>query len=56
VRPVSPSVSESVTLMATALAESLDKPFLWEVEFRFGNTKLSIELWTTIARISGIDD
>ena len=53
VRPVSPSVLESGTVMAIALAESLDKPFHWDVGFRFGNTKLSTELWTTIAGILG---
>ena len=36
-----------------ALAKSLDKPFPWDVGFCFGNTKLSMELWTTIAGISG---
>ena len=30
--------------LATALAESLDKPFTWAVGFFFGNTELSLEL------------
>jgi len=38
------------------LTESLDKPFLSAVGFFFGNTELSLELWTVIARISGVDD
>ena len=56
VRPVSPSVLESGTVMAIALAESLDTSFSWDVGFPFGNTKLSMGLWTTIAGISGFDD
>jgi hypothetical protein len=31
----------------------LDKPLEWAVGFFFGNTELSLELWTVIARISG---
>ena len=42
--------------MATALAESPDKPFSRAIGFFFGNTELSMELWTTIAGISGFDD
>ena len=56
VRLVSPSVLESETVMAIALAGSLDKPFPWDVGFGFGNTKLNMELWITIAGISGFDD
>jgi len=41
---------------ATALAESLDKPYPWAVGFFFGNTELSLELWIVIAGISGLDD
>ena len=43
-------------LLAVALAESLEKPFPWAVGFLFGNTELSLELWTVIAGISGLDD
>ena len=42
--------------LAVALAESPDKPFSWAVGFFFGNTQLSLELWTVIAGISGFDD
>ena len=38
VRPVSPGVLRSGNVVATALAESLDKPFPWAVGFFFGNT------------------
>ena len=38
------------------LAESLVKPLEWAVGFFFGNTELSLELWTVIAGISGFDD
>jgi len=41
---------------AAALAESLDKPFPWDVAFLFGNTQLSLGFWTVIAGISGFDD
>jgi hypothetical protein len=40
----------------TALAASLDKPLEWPVGFFFGNTELSLEIWTVIAGISGFDD
>jgi hypothetical protein len=56
VRPVSPSVLRSGNVVAAALAESLDKPFAWAVGFFFGNTELSMELWTVISGISGFDD
>ena len=45
-----------IELLAVALAESLEKPFPWAVGFLFGNTELSVELWTVIAGISGLDD
>ena len=38
------------------LAESLGKSYLWAVGFFFGNTELSLQLWTIIAGISGFDD
>jgi len=41
---------------ATGLAVSLDKPLEWAVWFVFGNTELSLELWTVIARIVGLDN
>jgi len=43
-------------LLAVALAESLEKPFPWAVRFLFGNTELSLELWTVISGLSGLDD
>ena len=43
-------------MAAAALAESLDKPFLWAVRFFFGNTERSMELWNVIAGVSGFDD
>ncbi len=56
VRPVGSWVLESVNVVAEALAVSLDKPLELAVGFFFGNTELSMELWTTIAAISGFDD
>jgi len=38
------------------MAISLDKPLGWGVGFFFGNTELSLELWTVIHGISGFDD
>jgi len=55
VRPVSPSVLRSGNVVAAALAESLDKPFAWAVGFFFSNTELSLELWTVIVGVSGLD-
>jgi len=43
-------------VVATALAESLNKPLLWAVGFFFADPDLSMELWTIIGRISGFDD
>jgi len=31
-------------------------PLEWAVGFFFGNTELSLELWTVISGISGFDD
>jgi hypothetical protein len=56
VRSVGFWVLESGHVVAEALAVSLDKPFPWATGFFFGNTELSLELWTTIAAISGFDD
>ena len=47
---------ELVIVVAQALAASLDKPLEWAVGFFFGNVELSLELWTVIAGISGLDD
>ena len=37
-------------------AVSLDKPLEWAVGFFFGNVERSLEFWTAIANISGLDD
>ena len=56
VRPVGSWVLESGNVVTEALAVSLDKPLESAVGFFCGNTELSMELWTTIAAISGFDD
>ena len=56
VRPVGSWVLDSGNVVAEAMAVSLDKPLEWAVGFFFGNTELSLELWTVIAGISGFDD
>ena len=56
VRPVGSSVLESGNVVAQGLAVSLDKPLKWAVGFLFGNTELSLEFWTVIAGVSGLDD
>ena len=56
VRPVGSWVLESGNVVAQGLAVSLDKPLEWAVGFFFGDTELSLELWTVIAGISGFDD
>jgi hypothetical protein len=40
----------------TRLIPPLDKPLEWAIGFFFGNTELSLELWTVIAGISGFYD
>ena len=55
-RPVGSWGLESGNVVAEALAVSLDKPLEWAVGFFFGNTELSLELWTIISGISGFDD
>ena len=55
-RPVGSWVLESGNVVAAGLAVSLGKPLEWAVGFFFGNVELSLELWTTIAGISGFDD
>ena len=56
VRPVGSWVLDSGNVVAEALAVSLDMPLEWAVGFFFGNTELSLELWTVISGISGFDD
>ena len=56
VRPVGPDVLKSSYMVVAELAESRDKPFAGTVGFFFGNTDLSLELWTVISVISGFDD
>ena len=49
-------VLQSNNVVAEAMAISLDKPLEWATGFFFGNVELSLELWTVIAGISGLDD
>ena len=56
VRPVGSWVLDSGNVVADALAVSLDKSLGWAVGFLFGNTELSLELWTVISGIAGFDD
>ena len=56
VRPVSSWVLDSGNVVAQGLAVSLGELLRWAVGFFFGNTELSLELWTVIAGISGFDD
>ena len=55
-RPVGSWVLDSGNVVANALAVSLGKSSEWATGFLFGNTELSLELWTVIAGISGFDD
>ena len=56
VRPVGSWVLDSGNVVADALAVSLGKSSEWAIGFLFGNTELSLELWTVISGISGFDD
>ena len=56
VRPVGSWVLDSGNVVADALAVSLGKSSEWAIGFLFGNTELSLELWTVIVGISGFDD
>ena len=49
VRPVGACVLDKGNVVAQALAESLDKPLEWAIGFFFGNTELSLEVWTVIS-------
>jgi len=50
------TVEPTGNVVAEAMAVSLDKPLEWAVGFFFGNTELSLELWTVIPGISVFDD
>ena len=54
VRPVGSWVLETGNVVAQGLAVALDKPLEWAIGFFFGNTELSLELWTVIKGISGL--
>jgi hypothetical protein len=56
VRPVGSWVLDISNVVADALAVSLGKSSEWAIGFFFGNTELSLELWTVISGISGFDD
>ena len=56
VRPVNANVLAAGNVVAAALAESLGKSPPWAVGFFFGNLELSMELWSKISGISGLDD
>ena len=56
VRPGGSWVLDTGNVVAQTLAVSLYKPLEWALGFFFGNVELSLELWTVIAGISGIDD
>ena len=43
-------------MVAQALGVSLGKPLEWAAGFFFGNTELSLELWTVILGVVGFDD
>jgi len=55
-RPVSPTVLEAPNVVAAGIAASLGKSYGWASGFFFGNLPLSLELWITIAGISGLDE
>ena len=46
VRLVGSWILQSNNVMAEVMAVSLDEPLEWPVGFLFGNTELSLELWT----------
>ena len=54
-RTILPS-NNIATTSAKLPGESLSGSYPWAVGFFFGNTELSLELWTVIAGISGFDD
>ena len=56
VRPVGSSVLESGNVVAQGLGVLLGKPLEWAAGFFFGNTELSLELWTVILGVGGFDD
>ena len=51
--PIGSWVLESGNVVAQALAVPLYKPLGWAVGFFFGYPELSMDLWITIAGISG---
>ena len=51
-----PHLTSIAKASAKLPAESLGKSDPWAVRFFFGNTELSLELWTVISGISGFDD
>ncbi|MDE0823959.1 MAG: hypothetical protein OSB07_08340 [Dehalococcoidia bacterium] len=56
VRPVGSWVLDSGNVVADALAVSLGMPLEWATGLFFGDTELSLELWTVISGISRFDD
>jgi len=55
-RPVGPEVLECGNVLAAGIASAFSKPPGWGLGFMLGNLELSMELFVTIAGISGFDD
>ena len=49
-------IGGGVLVTVGVLADGAGRSYPWAIGFFFGNTELSLELWTVIAGISGFDD
>ena len=54
--PITKKTGSQIPRASRAMTAEMMTVGEWAVGFFFGNTELSMELWTVIAGISGLDD
>jgi len=54
-RPVDHAVLNAPNALAAAIASSMGKSYAWGVAFMFADLQQAMELWVSIAGISGFD-
>jgi len=55
IRPVSKEVLAAPNVVGAGIAAAMEKPYEWGCAFMFGDLALAMELWISIAGLSGLD-
>ena len=54
--PCGPEVLECGNVVAAGIVSAMGRPYGWGVGFMFADLQQAMELWISIAGISGLDD